>query len=114
MKLFKNLLSPTPAVDVQEAMRRIQQDDAYLLDVRERDEFREVRARGAARISLGQVEQQLDRVPRGRPVLVICRSGARSAHATDTLRRAGIDASNVTGGTLAWVAAGLPTERGGS
>ena len=42
-----------------------------------------------------------------------CRSGARSAMATEAFRGAGFDAYNLTGGLLEWDAAGLPLEPDG-
>jgi rhodanese-related sulfurtransferase len=47
-------------------------------------------------------------IERNRPVAVICRSGNRSAMATDWLRRQGVDARNVHGGMIAWNLHGLP------
>lgn len=46
------------------------------------------------------------------PTYVICQSGYRSSLATSILEKAGFkNVSNVTGGTSAWIEAGLPTER---
>ena len=39
-----------------------------------------------------------------------CRSGARSAMATEAFTQAGFDAHNMVGGLLEWAAAGLPLE----
>ena len=39
-----------------------------------------------------------------------CRSGARSAMATEAFTQAGFDAHNMVGGLLDWEAAGLPLE----
>jgi rhodanese-related sulfurtransferase len=47
-------------------------------------------------------------VPSGRPVIVVCRTGRRSAIAAGKLRDAGLDARNLTGGMTAWAQAGLP------
>jgi rhodanese-related sulfurtransferase len=55
---------------------------------------------------------RLDELPRDETLLVICRSGGRSAVATETLVDAGFDAVNVTGGMLAWIDAGHPTHTG--
>ena len=42
-------------------------------------------------------------VPRGGPVYVVCKTGARSAEAADLLRSRGVEAVDVEGGVLAWV-----------
>ncbi len=43
-------------------------------------------------------------------MIFYCRSGARSAMATEALAQAGYDAHNMAGGMLAWEAAGLELE----
>lgn len=85
---------------------------AFVLDVRQPDEYHEVHARGAVLIPLAEVPERVDEIPSAGVVHVICRSGVRSAKAAAHLRSLGIDARNVTGGTLAWVDAGLPTSSG--
>jgi rhodanese-related sulfurtransferase len=51
-------------------------------------------------------------VPADQPVLVICKSGGRSAAAVKFLTGAGYDATNVAGGTLAWIEGGQPVAEG--
>jgi rhodanese-related sulfurtransferase len=58
------------------------------------------------------VPGRIGEIPADRPVYVICRSGGRSAKAVEHLRSQGIDAVNVTGGTLAWIEAGNAVETG--
>jgi len=50
----------------------------------------------------------MSRLPRDRTLVVVCRSGNRSARATKMLAKAGFDAVNLTGGMTAWRGAGLP------
>ncbi|WP_203972124.1 rhodanese-like domain-containing protein [Planotetraspora silvatica] len=83
-------------------------DDAYLLDVREVDEWRAGHAPAAAHIPLGDLQNRIGEVPQGRPVYVICRVGGRSAHATTWLNHVGWEAINVDGGMQSWAASGLP------
>ncbi|UUN25648.1 rhodanese-like domain-containing protein [Streptomyces sp. FIT100] len=45
---------------------------------------------------------------RGRPLVVICRSGNRSRHAAELLAARDLVAMDVTGGMVAWAGAGLP------
>lgn len=96
-----------PEISVNEAAAR--DDGAVLLDVREQHEWDAGHAPGAVHLPMGDVT--LDNLPAGRPVLCICRSGARSANITAALVEAGIDARNVTGGMIAWADAGLPIEQ---
>jgi rhodanese-related sulfurtransferase len=46
-------------------------------------------------------------------IVVICRSGGRSALATEWLSTAGFDAANVVGGMQEWAHAGLAVETDG-
>lgn len=81
---------------------------AALLDVREPDEWANGHAASAVHVPMGRLT--LDLVPAGRPVLVVCHLGVRSAAVCAALRRAGVDARNVRGGMDAWEQAGLPIE----
>ncbi|WP_116247934.1 rhodanese-like domain-containing protein [Nocardiopsis sp. FIRDI 009] len=81
-------------------------EDAYLLDVREDDEWRSGHVPGAVHIPLGQLGARADEVPRDRRVYVVCRVGGRSAQAVTALNQAGWDAVNVAGGMRAWEQAG--------
>jgi adenylyltransferase/sulfurtransferase len=73
-----------------------------LLDVREPSEHAVASIDGAVLVPLGSLARSFDRLPRDRPVVVYCRSGARSARAVAQLRSAGFDAHNLAGGILAW------------
>ena len=100
-----------PAIDVA-SLRQHLDEGAPLVDVREPDEYAEVRAPGARLVPLGEVPDRLAEIPTDQTVYVICRSGGRSARAVEYLRANGVDAVNVTGGTLAWVESGAPVESG--
>ena len=58
---------------------------AILLDVRESHEWQAGHAQGARHIPLGQLGQRMRELPGGRPVIAVCRSGARSARAASLL-----------------------------
>jgi rhodanese-related sulfurtransferase len=83
-------------------------DDAFLLDVREPDEWAAGHAPGARHIPLGELSARSAELPRDIAVYVICRSGARSARATQALTGAGWQALNVADGMHGWDAAGRP------
>lgn len=97
------------AVDVREAARAARAGEALLLDVREHGEWVHGRAPEAVHVPMGELRQ--DTVPRDRPVLTLCRVGGRSAAVASALAQLGYDVRNVTGGMLAWSAAGLPVVR---
>ena len=81
-----------------------------LIDVRETHENEAGRIAGGRLIELGRLSAEADTIDRDRPVVFYCRSGSRSAMATQAFAEAGYDAHNMTGGLLAWEAAGLPLE----
>nr|WP_207944529.1 rhodanese-like domain-containing protein [Actinomadura rubrisoli] len=87
--------------------------DAYLLDVREQDEWDAGHAPEAVHIPMGQLSDRAGEVPRDQEIFVICRSGARSAQVTVALNQAGWLARNVDGGMKGWAEAGRPMENGG-
>ena len=88
---------------------------AQILDVREVDEFTGPlgHIRGAILIPLAELADRSGDLDHGRPVVAVCRSGARSAQATVLLRRAGFDqVANLAGGMLRWRAQRYPVEGG--
>jgi rhodanese-related sulfurtransferase len=104
-----------PTIDVTEADRRLREDPSrpVLLDVREMNEFVEVRAPGAMLVPTSAFVARLGELPADRPLLVICHLGNRSAAVTGYLARLGReDVVNVAGGMDAWARAGLPVRRG--
>ena len=83
---------------------------AYVLDVREQEEYDEAHVPGVVLIPLGELEQRINEVEDGSRVFVICRSGARSLKGADILEANGIDCVSVAGGTMGWIASGRATE----
>jgi rhodanese-related sulfurtransferase len=80
--------------------------DAYLLDVREADEWAAGHVPGALHIPLGELNARYLEIERAGPLYVICRSGNRSAYAAQALAGAGWQAHNVADGMIGWHAAG--------
>jgi len=89
------------------------QPGATVLDVRTPVEFAEVHVPQAQSRPLDQLQPAALSVPKDQPVYLLCRSGQRAEKAADKLGRAGFTSPVVIeGGTLAWIAAGLPVTRG--
>ena len=89
--------------------------DIQVVDVREPAEFTDVlgHIRGARLVPLSQLAARTDEIDRHRPVVAVCRSGARSAQATVLLQKAGYtQVANLAGGMLRWRAEALPVEAG--
>jgi rhodanese-related sulfurtransferase len=87
---------------------------AFLLDVREDDEWAAGHAPDAVHVRLGELGARAAELPRDREVYVICRTGNRSAYATQALL-GGLHAINVADGMTGWAVAGRPmiSEGGG-
>ncbi len=99
-------ISPTDAAAKRDA-------GAFLLDVREPSEWASFHVPGATLIPLGQLPARLSEVPKGKDVVVMCRTGVRSAQGRDILLKAGYPrVTSLAGGLTAWRAQGLPTVAG--
>lgn len=82
---------------------------ALVLDVREPAEWATGHIEGATLLSLGELQARADELPRDRDIVVVCRSGNRSAQGRDILLTAGFAAvTSMAGGMIDWIAAGLP------
>ncbi len=101
----------TPEIDVFEAKKHLEQGD-ILVDVREQHEFDEVRIPGSILIPLTEFDERYKELPKDKKLIMQCRSGARSATATDLLLEHGYQAVNMAGGILAWEEEDLPVEYG--
>jgi len=81
--------------------------DAFLLDVREDDEWAAGHAPGAHHVPMMQIPGRLEEVPNDKNVVVICRVGSRSAQVVAYLQANGwAQAANLDGGMQDWAAAG--------
>jgi rhodanese-related sulfurtransferase len=106
-------LSANNGVDAKQALAMTQQG-ALLLDVRQPEEFAAIRAPDAKLIPLGELPSRLPEIAayKDQPIVVICRSGRRSAKAVDLLKEAGYgNVSNVAGGMNGWESDGLEVVR---
>jgi len=81
---------------------------AYLLDVREDDEWAAGHAPDAVHVRLGELGARFGELPRDREIYVICRTGHRSAYAAQALAGAGLSTINVADGMTGWAVAGRP------
>lgn len=86
---------------------------ALLIDIREWDEWEMIRIPGAEFKPLSAIQEWFEDLPRDRDIILQCRSGNRSAQATQALiNQAGFDrVFNLTGGIIAWHSASLPVDR---
>lgn len=112
--------SPTPGpasdlpleVDVATAAQ-MRDAGAFILDVRELDEWVSGHIPDATLVALGSLASRAGEVPKDRDVVVVCRSGNRSAQGRDILLNAGFSrVTSMAGGMNDWAAAGLPVVTG--
>jgi sulfur dioxygenase len=95
---------------LEEHVREVQ-----VLDVREPDEFNGPlgHVAGAKLVPLKSLVTEADKLDKSRPIVAVCRSGARSAQATVLLGKAGFQkVANLSGGMLRWRAQRFPVEGG--
>jgi rhodanese-related sulfurtransferase len=104
-----------PAVTISPEVPQVEASDAaaliasgaFLVDVREDDEWAAGRAPGATHVRLGEIPERAPDLPTDRTVVAVCRAGGRSQKAAEFLRTQGVDAVNLVGGMQAWAASGF-------
>jgi rhodanese-related sulfurtransferase len=94
----------------QQVAQMLQDGGVELIDVRQQYEVDAGRIAGSRHIELAALGAQAGSIDRERPIVFVCRTGARSGMATDAFRGAGFNAHNLAGGLVEWHAAGLPLE----
>ena len=111
--IFRNLFGrpALPGIGAPDARAR-QQAGALIVDVREPHEWQSGHIPGAVHIPLASLRTRLRDLDPQREVIVVCRSGNRSAAAVQLLQSAGYaTAQNLEGGMIAWSRHGLPVTR---
>jgi rhodanese-related sulfurtransferase len=99
-------------ISVKEAVAK-QQAGAFILDVREPSEWNEAHITGATLIPLGELASRVNELPKDKEIVVVCRSGNRSAQARDLLLNDGFtQVTSMAGGLNQWKVAGYPTVSG--
>ena len=90
-------------VSVSELKGKLSNDGVFLLDVREQFEYDIARIEGSALVPLADLPNRIDELPRDKQIVVMCKSGGRSARAAQFLQQQGFqDVYNLTGGIDAW------------
>lgn len=112
--LFGNRMRGINEVNCAEALQLINHKNALILDVREESEYKSGHILNAKWIPLGRLADRLGELERHREqaIVVVCRSGQRSASACATLVKKGFtQAHNLSGGVNAWQKSNLPLEK---
>ena len=109
MKNFDGAKNTVEQVSV-ETVSEMLNDDVQFVDVRRVQEHVNGHAIKTINLPLNDLANEVDKLDPDKPTYVICQSGYRSSVGTSILENAGIKkVYNVTGGTLAWIDAGLET-----
>lgn len=114
-------------VSVQQLAVALADPSCLLVDVREPDEFQQGHVAGAVNLPRGVLEMKIHQLPSvahfcepaaalaelsQHPIYLLCRSGARSVLAADSLQQMGFSqVKSVAGGFQAWLDAGLPVQQ---
>jgi rhodanese-related sulfurtransferase len=96
-----------PDISVAEAVDAVD-NGAFMLDVREDDEWAAGHAAAAIHIPMSVIAGRTAEIPTDVTVVCVCHVGARATAVADALNRAGWTAVNMAGGMDAWESAGLP------
>jgi len=115
-KTYKQIMEEArrdvPEVSVEDVRQRLTRDGkATVLDVREKEEYREGHLQGAVSLPRGFLEMRVEEtVPdKQTPIIAYCAGGTRSLIAARTLKEMGYtNVVSVSGGYTAWKNAGLP------
>jgi rhodanese-related sulfurtransferase len=111
----KNSAAPSALPVEVSVMKASEMRDAgaFILDVREPSEWTQLHIPGATLIPLGELPNRLNELPKDQEIVVVCRSGNRSAQGRDILLNAGFTkVTSMAGGMTQWQAEGLPIATG--
>ncbi len=98
-------------VSVTEARELIDDDDYFVVDVRNQSEWDAGHIPGAYHYMLGNLPNRLVSLPKDKKILTQCQGGGRSAIGASLLQAKGFTVLNLEGGFSAWERAGLPTKK---
>jgi rhodanese-related sulfurtransferase len=112
--VFGNRIRGIKEVNSADALQLINHKNALILDVREESEYKSGHILNSKWIPLGKLAQRIGELERYREqsIVVVCRSGNRSASACSTLGKQGFtQAYNLSGGVIGWQKSNLPLEK---
>lgn len=107
-------LNNVPQLNVNDAVRLMNDDDVVVLDVRESSEYSSGHVRDSIHIPIGSLAKRISELDKfkNKKILAYCRSGNRSNTACRTLSKQGFEnVNNMAGGIISWSAANLPLSK---
>ena len=107
------VVSSLPAEFSVDEVAKFDQKEWFFLDVREPSEWEEAHIPYATLIPLGELTARLSEIPKDTNIVVVCRSGNRSAVGRDLLLKSGFaNVTSMAGGMSTWQAKGYPVVTG--
>src|SRR6266568_3744211 len=106
----KNITEISP----QDAAAKLKSGEAFMIDVRDKDEWDDGHIPDAIHLSRGTIELDIkEKIPDLNTMVIChCGGGGRSALAAESLQKMGYkNVRSMAGGFKAWKAAGLPTTK---
>jgi rhodanese-related sulfurtransferase len=97
-------------ISPQEYQTNYAKRDHLLVDVRTAEEYGTGHIPGAVNIALQSLPDQMATLSKEQPIILYCRSGARSSNAAAILQKAGFDKVYDLGAITQWQAQGLPVQ----
>ncbi len=108
--LLQSMTGAPSEISAAQAYQKFQQG-AFFLDVRSQVEWDQGHIAKSTLIPLDELQNRLSELPKDRDIVVVCHSGVRSKEGMTILRQAGFSRTAcMTGGLIAWQAAGYPLE----
>jgi glyoxylase-like metal-dependent hydrolase (beta-lactamase superfamily II)/rhodanese-related sulfurtransferase len=108
-KLLKRRTRITPAALARQLRSK---KKPVVIDIRSPNEWKESRIEGSLNFPLNHLRERAAEIPKGKPLVIHCGSGYRSAIGASVLAQHGIETIDLVGGMGGWDAAKLPTVSG--
>ncbi|HET7433268.1 MAG TPA: molybdopterin-synthase adenylyltransferase MoeB [Thermoanaerobaculia bacterium] len=100
---YEEFCSPVTSTEITPQQLSQKKNDVVMIDVREPYEWQAGHIEGATHIPLGELTKRVAEIPKDQEIVMICRSGARSAHAQHFLLQSGYSrVLNLAGGMQRW------------
>jgi rhodanese-related sulfurtransferase len=114
MSFLSNLFGPSvPKINATELSEKLKfGKHPLVLDVRQPNEFRQMRIAGARLIPLNELHRRIGEVPKNREIVCVCATGSRSRSAAKILAKEGYTVLDLNGGMHAWHRDGFPIQKG--
>lgn len=77
-------------------------EDFFLLDVRNLNEYETAKLKGAVLIPLPQLESEINNIPKNKEIIVYCHHGNRSLEAARILKKYSLNVKSLVGGIDVW------------